>query len=590
MMRREALLLLLVLLAVPVPAAAAQYWDLLATPYLTHDSSTGEARLNYTRQRAVIAMLQGGKPLDSLCCPAGAYCRAGIGQLCEAGRFGSLELNAAPSCEGGCFAGFYCPPGSIMAAPPERACGSAGLICPLPAQGPSRVLGGFYSLAGAGATAAQPACPAVGACTGGRLGDATTRTQQAVCEEGAWCRAGERFLCPPGTWGATVGETRADCSGACPAGTFCAGWGMTQPAPCGSPAVYCPAGSTAPLRVARGFFSDPAQAPHRRTQQLLCPLGSWCSDGLKHECPAGTYGDVEGQHTAACAGRCPPGRWCAKQSITRGASCGGNAFFCPLAAVAPVAVSAGRYSLGGDSATRERQAPCEPGTFCQGGVRRQCAGGSFSSQTGATTCGVCASGHFCPPGSTSPRARACGDAMFSALVAGTGLDAQPSDLASGPAALVCPRGSAWPSGVPAGAVSTTNGSAAGDVWRRDGVEPAPLGSWAIAGRRWPCPPGTWGGQRGLASRGCSGVCPAGSACPIGTSLPVPCTSGSYALASSAACLRCRQGGAGVGTVGEGAVLNGGDPEAAAALAARVLADGSGGGALRCTTARWCCGI
>ena len=26
-----------------------------------------------------------------------------------------------------------------------------------------------------------------------------------------------------------------------------------------------------------------------------------------------------------------------KQSITRGASCGGNAFFCPLAAVAPVA-------------------------------------------------------------------------------------------------------------------------------------------------------------------------------------------------------------------------------------------------------------
>ncbi|CAM9516304.1 unnamed protein product [Chrysoparadoxa australica] len=43
---------------------------------------------------------------------------------------------------------------------------------------------------------------------------------------------------------------------------------------------------------------------------------------------------------------------------------------------------------------------CEPGYYCQGGVRNACPGGSYSNETRQEACSsTCPEGYFCPTGS-----------------------------------------------------------------------------------------------------------------------------------------------------------------------------------------------
>ena len=53
--------------------------------------------------------------------------------------------------------------------------------------------------------------------------------------------------------------------------------------------------------------------------------------------------------------------------------CGGSAFYCPEASVQPTLVDPGFYSVGGTSdTTRTGQEGCEPGYYCQGGIKQEC--------------------------------------------------------------------------------------------------------------------------------------------------------------------------------------------------------------------------
>jgi hypothetical protein len=53
-----------------------------------------------------------------------------------------------------------------------------------------------------------------------------------------------------------------------------------------------------------------------RTNQVKCPKGSFCIDGLAFLCPGGRYGSVEGLLSADCSGECKEGFYCPEGSIS----------------------------------------------------------------------------------------------------------------------------------------------------------------------------------------------------------------------------------------------------------------------------------
>ena len=60
----------------------------------------------------------------------------------------------------------------------------------------------------------------------------------------------------------------------------------------------------------------------------------------------------------------------------------------------------------------------------------------------------------------------------------------------------------------------------------------------MSGIRATCPPGTFGDKPGRDTPYCSGYCPPGFECPLGTADPVECNDGWYASGGDHACVRC----------------------------------------------------
>lgn len=52
----------------------------------------------------------------------------GILQQCPSGRYGASEGMTSPQCTGECYAGFYCPSGSVS--PTQFECGGPEVFCP----------------------------------------------------------------------------------------------------------------------------------------------------------------------------------------------------------------------------------------------------------------------------------------------------------------------------------------------------------------------------------------------------------------------------------------------------------------------------
>jgi hypothetical protein len=313
-------------------------------------------------------------------CERGFYCANGIRYACPLGSYGlsvGLSFASGPDnsvflCSGLCEPGYYCPANSTSSrqvqCPPGTYGSTSGLTdarctasCPM----------GSYCEA---ASVLPRKCPA------GRFGNVTGLSSPScakVCEnmDGvcdatlSLCREG--FYCPEGSVAADQYE-------------------------CGSPAVYCPRGSGAPLPVSNGYYSigpivpsslhieilvdvsadysdndsppevlletsSLAIAKKRRTSQSICEIGHFCVNGVKSSCPLGRYGATMGLDNAMCSGLCPLGS------------------YCPIRTVVPIPCPAGRY------------------------------GSSFGLSTSACS-GPCSAGYVCPKGSSSSEEIQCGSA------------------------------------------------------------------------------------------------------------------------------------------------------------------------------------
>lgn len=139
------------------------------------------------------------------------------------------------------------------------------------------------------------------------------RACMCTCGCGCMCMYVRLQLpCASGKWSSASGLSSA-CVNECAAGYFCEpGSTTSNPQACGSAAVYCPAGSGAPLAITPGNFSTGGADSLTRTTSTVCTSGSnYCpGDGLIYSCPVGVYGNASGMFSAACSGPCEAGYFC----------------------------------------------------------------------------------------------------------------------------------------------------------------------------------------------------------------------------------------------------------------------------------------
>lgn len=268
-------------------------------------------------------------------CEPGHYClEDGISRLCPAGRFGSTHGLSSPTCSGDCEQGYFCPEGSTSAR--QFQCGAKKYYCPSGSKAPLPVSHGYYTL-GSGIA---------------------TRYTERKCEPGFYCHDGAKYLCPEGTYGDLFGETRTECNGICQAGYYCPeGSKSPTEVECGEPSRYCPEGSSNPIDVSIGYYTTGGNTS-TRTSQAIAPRGKYALNGLLYSCPAGRYGVKIGEINPSCTGSCHRGYYCPAGSISPFMHlCGADDLICPPGSAAPIQVHRGYYT------TNQWEEGCKPGTW-----------------------------------------------------------------------------------------------------------------------------------------------------------------------------------------------------------------------------------
>ena len=237
--------------------------------------------------------------------------------------------------------------------------------------------------------------------------------------------------------------------------------------------VRFPQGVSSPALVTDGYFTGPgaagtavADVTHQQ-YQTQCPPGSYCTGGVRYDCPGGTYGASPGLLDRGCSGACNAGYYCPPgSSSARAAPCGNVTVYCPAGSASPRVAAAGEYTTGLDVATMNGSASCQSGSYCVNGTSRLCPGGTFGCAdrlVDATCNGLCSAGYYCPPGATSNAQHACGG------------NASSEDAA----AVYCPPGAAAPTPVDVGYYSTGSGADSPHV--RSGEAQCPPGTYCDAG-------------------------------------------------------------------------------------------------------------
>ena len=250
--------------------------------------------------------------------------------------------------------------------------------------------------------------------------------------------------CPAGYMGDVIGQTYV-CDTSCPAGYFCpAGTSSLAAVGATNGKKACPKGK---YGGAEGY-KDENECEYCAAGYFCTGVGETSSTPSGQSCQAGKCG-FEGQSTSACNQNCPAGYRCplgsacpdAVNAVNFALECGSNAQYCPAGTKAVAkTVPAGHYSTGGTSTTRTGYQVCEPGYYCELGVRKSCPGGSYNPEQGSSSeqaCLDCDAGYYCLPSSTSSQQINCGEN-------------NPSD----PENVYCPKGSSGPLPVPANYYST----------------------------------------------------------------------------------------------------------------------------------------
>mmetsp|Transcript_2593 Transcript_2593/g.3535 ORF Transcript_2593/g.3535 Transcript_2593/m.3535 type:complete len:1916 (-) Transcript_2593:156-5903(-) len=198
---------------------------------------------------------------------------------------------------------------------------------------------------------------------------------------------------------------------------------------------------------------------------LSCPSGSFCSgDGVKRQCPSGSYGKNKNLQTEDCDGPCQRGYYCPLGTKDNGIICPED-HYCPEGSSHPLETPVGHFTLPfdrqpnmgvrGGAANQNAINLCHAGSYCPGdGTSRLCPGGTFGSHTGlsSSNCsGACQGGYYCPSGSTSPTQLPCAHL-------------QPS---STHAQHFCPPGSSYPIPTREGFYAVLEGESQSDGYRGD---------------------------------------------------------------------------------------------------------------------------
>ena len=113
---------------------------------------------------------------------------------------------------------------------------------------------------------------------------------------------------------------------ACPNGTGV----LNSTHRCSSPVAHCPAGSAVRAATAPGHYALLGVAG-LYVSEAICPAGSYCLQGERVLCRAGTYGAEQGLQNASCSGNCSAGYFCAAGStLATQAPCFDDAsYYCP---------------------------------------------------------------------------------------------------------------------------------------------------------------------------------------------------------------------------------------------------------------------
>jgi len=222
----------------------------------------------------------------------------------------ACDINGMNCIRNICERGYFCPAGSISIK--QRECGVANLYCPQGSDYPKTVSEGYYTI-GLKSLPHQIQ----------KIDDFKTRSDEMICEVGMYCQNGVRFPCPAGKFSNKTGTTSC-ISNYCEEGFFCPLQSTSsRQKPCGSSAFYCPTGSAEPLKVPQGFYSI-GGSPITRTGKALCEPGFYCiGDGIKRQCPAGTFGSSFGLSSSQCDGKSAAGYYTPKGSTSP------NTFPCP---------------------------------------------------------------------------------------------------------------------------------------------------------------------------------------------------------------------------------------------------------------------
>ncbi|KFH05729.1 GCC2 and GCC3 domain-containing protein [Toxoplasma gondii VAND] len=379
---------------------------------------------------------------------------------------------------------------------------------------------------------------------------------------------GKKVPCPAGTYLDYDGAYAESHCKECPAGKYCRGTGLTQPTgdcaggftcdarseqPEGTPCPvghFCPASSELPSKVAQPCPPGTYQDEQRQTACKQCPAGQFCSS-FKTEtptpcpeghycppgtvsphlfpCPLGTFSNKQGVARVDECQPCPAGSYCASRGLTRptglcdaGHLCTGKSWL-----AAPTVTS-----VNPDIVVMEEGQPrlfsgfgmlCPVGFYCLEGAQRpsECPAGRQTAAAGAMReeeCVPCEPGFYCPePGVSLP----C-DAGYVCLEGAT--MATPADTTTGKqcdAGFYCPQGSFRMLPCRPGTTSAEGASS---------CTPCEAGNF--------CPwPGTPSGDADGIKQ-----CPAGHACPAGSSRPIPCPVGTFQNdAGAEECNPCPEG-------------------------------------------------
>jgi hypothetical protein len=168
--------------------------------------------------------------------------------------------------------------------------------------------------------------------------------------------------------------------------------------------------STRCIPCPAGVYSSISYTGDVNQCNTICPPGSYCPEGSASPipCPSGYYSRNSGSKGISCDGFCHPGYFCTSGSTRPDQNiCGNASYICPLGSPSRILVKSGFYSgpLEAQPYGRYEEIPCEPGFFCQRGVRLPCPSGVFgnvSALTNLNCTSQCPLGSFCPIGSIKP--------------------------------------------------------------------------------------------------------------------------------------------------------------------------------------------